>query len=69
MRILGVILTVLLSGCAHQWTPTEVAALRAKQAAACGRSTAQGGLCKTIWSAAGGAPMPIELQRAIRAPE
>lgn len=69
MRVLVLVMTLFLGACAHQWTPEEEAALRAKHADACRRSTSQGGPCKNIWLSSDDAPLPLELQRALSGKE
>lgn len=58
--------SVALSACAHQWTPEQLVALRAKHSDPCNYQTSGGGKCRNLWTADSGTPMPIELTTALQ---
>lgn len=63
---LAVSVLTMLSACAHDWTPAERAAQKARLSDPCLYKQSFGGKCKTIWTAESGEAPPDLLVRPAR---
>ena len=64
-RVILAVMALSLSACAHQWTPQQLAALKAKHADPCNYQTSGGGKCRNLWTANDGTDMPIDLAKVV----